>query len=295
MDIADLAPALMGISELCKIANKRFNGDRSTVKVLIRADIEQQCIQFDLQVVQSIWDQTRSLLSNSDVTSAKELLEWLGIVGCVGGVVGVIGVIKWLRGRSMDAEELEYTTEKNITRISVTGSNNVIIAHSQAVELMREEQVLSNIKKVVKPVTKEGYESLEFESKNSTEKVTKDEAALITALQPQANSSLEDQPQTITAWVTVYSPVYDKSAQNWRFKFGDVQEYMDISETDIAEKALARGGALVDDAYKIRLELRQELKPGGKITNYYKIMEVLDFRGATIPTQRNIFEEKNEL
>jgi hypothetical protein len=67
---------------------------------------------------------------------------------------------------------------------------------------------------------------------------------------------------------------------------------MDISETDIAEKALARGGALVDDAYKILLELRQELKPGGKIINYYKIKEVLDFRGATIPTQRNIFEEK---
>jgi hypothetical protein len=79
---------------------------------------------------------------------------------------------------------------------------------------MRQEQVLSNIKKVVKPVTKEGYESLEFESKNFTEKVTKDEAAMITALQSEANSSAEDQPQTITAWVTVYSPVYDKSAQN---------------------------------------------------------------------------------
>ena len=40
MDVADLAPALLGLSEIVKIANKKINGDRSAVKVLVKVDIE---------------------------------------------------------------------------------------------------------------------------------------------------------------------------------------------------------------------------------------------------------------
>ena len=36
------------------------------------------------------------------------------------------------------------------------------------------------------------------------------------------------------------------------------REYIDISETDIAYNALKRGGAMVDDAYRVELELTQE-------------------------------------
>src|SRR5262245_27669365 len=81
MDVADLAPALLGISELCKIANAKLNGDRAAVKVLIGADVRQQCFQIDLHVVQSLWDQAKSVLNNDDVGSAKNLLEWIGILG----------------------------------------------------------------------------------------------------------------------------------------------------------------------------------------------------------------------
>ena len=74
MDIADIAPALLGISELCKIANRRFNGERASVKVLIGTDSEHQCFQLDLHVVQTFWDHTKSILANEEVRSAKEFL-----------------------------------------------------------------------------------------------------------------------------------------------------------------------------------------------------------------------------
>jgi hypothetical protein len=37
MDVADLAPALLGIGEACREANAILNGDRATVSVRIRA------------------------------------------------------------------------------------------------------------------------------------------------------------------------------------------------------------------------------------------------------------------
>jgi len=76
----------------------------------------------------------------------------------------------------------------------------------------------------------------------------------------------------------VYSPVYDTDATTWRFSYGDIHVYMDISETDIEERAFERGGAMINDTYKVRLEITQTLTESGKPTNHYKILEVLDFK-----------------
>ena len=103
-----------------------------------------------------------------------------------------------------------------------------------------------------------------------------------------------DVPQIMQAWVTVYSPVYDSSAKQWRFKFGESHFYMDISETKIANEAMVRGGAMVDDAYYVKLQISQEHTDKGKIKNHYKILEVLGFRAAKIPRQSNMFDEEPE-
>lgn len=293
MDIADLAPALLGLSELCKIANQKFNGDKAAVKVLIGTDAEHQCFQLDLHIVQTLWDSTKRLLSNDDVGSAKNLLEWLGLLGTAGSVFGLFKLIKWLKGRPITSTQMEIKDGRDVVRISINGDgNNVLLVHPEALELLQDERVLGNVKKVIQPLTRPGYEKLEFEHEFETvESLSSDDAALIASLSQSDFFEVEtDQPQVITVWVTVYSPVYDPSAPNWRFKFGDAHEYIDISETNIAEEAIRRGGAMVDDAYRVRLEIVQEHKPSGGILNHYKIKEVLEFRPARLPYQHDAFK-----
>lgn len=99
MDISDLAPALIGISELCKIANSKFNDEKASVKVLMKADIEQKCIQLDLNVVLSTWDSIKGLISDNEIKSAKELLEWIGIIG--GPVFGAIKLSSYLKNKKL--------------------------------------------------------------------------------------------------------------------------------------------------------------------------------------------------
>lgn len=292
MDVADLAPALLGLSELCKIANKKFNGEKAAIKVLIGTDVEHKCFQFDLHVVQTIWDSTKSFLASEDIASAKDFLEWLGIISTTGGsVVGLFRLLKSLDGRKITSTSLEVKDGRDVIQINIEGENNTVLVYPQTLDLLRDEKAVSNAKKVVQPLAREGYETVEFDEGNNVgEKINKSEAvAILDITAANLEESATDQPQTITAWVSVYSPVYDVQAKMWRFKFGDAHEYMDITDTDIAINAIKRGGSMVDDAYKVKLDITQEHKPNGSINNHYKIREVIDFRPSHLPFQSDAF------
>jgi len=299
MDVADIAPALLGISELCKIANKKFNGDKAAVKVLIDTDVEHKCFQLDLHIFHSLWETTKQFLGKDDVTSAKDLIEWI----CMGGAAGIFSffqLLKWIKGRKITSAKMEIHDGRDVVRITVQGDNNslnVTLAHPQALELLRDPKAVENAKKLVSPLTRDGYESFEFEDSetSSVERIDREDALAISSIDSSDVEVAEnDLPQIITAWITVYSPVYDLNAQKWRFKFGEAHENMDISETDIASMAIKRGGVLIDDAYKVRLQITQEHKPSGAIANKYKVLQVLDFRPSTLPYQQDAFRDGPE-
>jgi hypothetical protein len=294
MDVADLAPSLLALSDLCKLANKKFNGDRAAVKVMVDTDREHQCFQFDIHIVQSVWDATKALMGNADVASAKELLEWLGIIGVPTTIgVGVFKALRLIRDRKVTGTKLIVQDGQDVYQINVEGDNNVVIVSPQTLKLLQDEAVVENAKKVVAPVVRDGYDKLEFQDpkSNAVEKIDKEDAIAIRQTDPkQLEASEKEAPQTLEAWITVYSPIYDTKAKHWRFKFGKVNEHMDISETQIAADAMKRGGALVDDAYRVRLEITQELKESGKIVNHYKVKEVIDFRPSRHPIQSDAFK-----
>ncbi len=60
IDVNHLAPALLALGDLCTLANKRFNGDRASVKVLVRADFEAKCFDVAIELVQTVYDQVQS-------------------------------------------------------------------------------------------------------------------------------------------------------------------------------------------------------------------------------------------
>ncbi len=75
MNVQDLAPALLAVSNIVQIANRKFNGDGATIRVLVDADVEQQCFQLDLSLVQSLFDQAAVLVGAKDIATAKEIAE----------------------------------------------------------------------------------------------------------------------------------------------------------------------------------------------------------------------------
>jgi hypothetical protein len=85
MDVQDLAPALLALAEIAKIANQKFNGDRASIKVLVNADTEQKCFQLDLSLVQSWLDHGKLLLGKENVTTVSQIAAIIGIAGTASG------------------------------------------------------------------------------------------------------------------------------------------------------------------------------------------------------------------
>lgn len=100
------------------------------------------------------------------------------------------------------------------------------------------------------------------------------------------SSSMTKKPSPSNLGPSTFAPVGRS-----RFNYGEDHVYMDISGTDISKQALQRGGALVNDTYKVKLEMKQTLTASGNFKNHYKIIEVLEFHPAQLPSQVDWIED----
>jgi len=165
MDVQDLAPALLAMAEIVQIANRKFNGDAVSIRVMVDADVEQQCFQLDLSLVQSIFDQAATLIGRKDVASAKDIAEWVGIIGGAG--LGLFGLLKRIySGKRETTPGVTLTTgsQTGTTIINITGDVNIksIQVPTETAKLLVDPEVAKNVKAVLKPLEREGYEDVTF-------------------------------------------------------------------------------------------------------------------------------------
>jgi len=144
------------------------------------------------------------------------------------------------------------------------------------------------------PLGEKGIKSVAFKDNGGTtaqfdEADARDIVASLPAPEIPIVEETEEAPDTITAWLRVYSPVYSEKAEGWRFYYGDHPIYANITNTQIATDAIRRGGALVNDLYKVRMEVTQHQTETGNWRPEYKIIEVLDFQPA--PQQTSLFTD----
>lgn len=162
----------MGLGDLCKYANQIFNGESTSVRVFIRADVEHKCFQFQLELVQTFYDQVQSLIGLESVKNAKEILEWIGIItrGSVFALGGLFGLYKKIFGDRMeksspsDVQTIEARSEGDVIIYQIVGGDGAQITVPAPVhQLAQDPRMLSAARRVLGPLSKEGYTKLEFE------------------------------------------------------------------------------------------------------------------------------------
>ena len=299
IDVDEIASALQAISQLFKLTNGKFNQDRAAITVLVNVNIEQHCFEFGIELLQELVSQVASLDNDEGIATPAEMLIWLGLAAASFSTYGLLELLKRVKGRSIESSGQSHNEGNNDIEVSIKGDNNVvhqtINVFPQTDELARDQAIEKQLKRLIKPLSKEGYEKLQIESDSGRrEEITKEEAQEI--LNSDISSQLEVEEEEIrieTMRITVYSPVYEEDAPRWRFRLPNSGHvFVDIGNTNIAENAVSRGGALVNDSYKVILEMKK--KPGalGALANdyTYKILEVLDFRPAELASQSDAFD-----
>ena len=291
MDISDLAPALMGLSEIVKIANRQFNGDRTEVVVLVNVDKEQNCFQFNIEINQNLSQQMHAFFTNIHVSNAKEILQWIGIVVTLaGGASGVIGLYKWIARQRRPIDAL--TVEEGGTNVIISNqtNNDSIVVNGNAYLLARDPNTLKNLKQVVNPLTKNGYEVLQFEGDNgAVEQISSDEGRQIHSLN---SDSLEFRPRvnitTSRAKLKVRKAIFEGSAR-WELVH---DRTIEVKIEDVLWLERYQGGlvtltpgSFLDVELRTEIELDGNDNPTGRVS--YFITEVKE---VIPPDQPGLFD-----
>jgi hypothetical protein len=215
MDVQDLAPALLALADIIQLANKKFNGTDANIKVLVNADVEQRCFMIDISLVQSFLDQAKGFLGTDHVKTAYEIAQWVGILG--GGVIGLFQFLKFLHASKISDTPL-HIENSGSGNITVTGNGNTIIVPQQVFQLAQEPRAIEKAKTVLRPLEKDGYETLAFlEGDTEIFEVNAAEAEGIGELPSQPLSDLPSESVSqIRGQVRIKSAQYEGNAQ-WAF------------------------------------------------------------------------------
>jgi hypothetical protein len=260
-----------------------LNADRTIVKVLVTSDFEHRCFSINFEVVQIVIEMIRDILDDQHkFESITEILKRIGVITTSAGVVigSVFGFLKWRKGRKI--EQIRESPEAII--VKVEGDNNTVYVDKRVYRLSQNGDVLKAIDTTLAPVKSGNEVAIEFrEEENAPNTLAHDDVVDIIAscearLEPITILEEPEKPETIVATLYVYGPVFDAKAPNWRFLYRRKPIYADVRETTIASDALKRGGSLVNDRYKVRMEVTPPATPDG--TPHYKIVEVLEFTPA---------------
>jgi hypothetical protein len=270
----------LAFGRLVREANAELNGKRATVKVLVQSDFEHKCFNINFEVVQHVLDMIAGFLKSEEVKTARQILIDLGIIGGGGGL-GLFGYLKLKKNRTVS--EVRDSDSQGIVIVQF-GDGNTAHVNRDAISLSRSAKIRTAVEGALAPLGTDGIKSVSFkDSYTELESINENDAKDIISSFDVSTAPLvdeESEPETITAWLRVYSPVYDEGADKWRFLYGDHPIYAEISETTIAHDAIARGGALINDLYKVKMQVTQHFTKGGNLRPDYKILEVIDFRAA---------------
>ena len=139
IDVQLLAPALLAFGKLLREANYEFNGKKSTSKVLVVSDFEHKCFNINFELVLNLYEHLKSFVASEDVRSAKDILEWVGILAPpIGAPLSYFGFLKWRRGRKVKSVEPIVDVDKSgMVEVRVEGDGNTIEVHNHVYALSR--------------------------------------------------------------------------------------------------------------------------------------------------------------
>ena len=304
MDVHALGPALLAIGDMCREAHRTIHGDDGAeVKVHVKATSE-GCFDIVLQLVQA-YDRVADLVRDHDVSTAKDIIEWLGL-GAV-PATGLFAYLKWKRGRRVVAQEPVSDSSKGTPyniRVEVEGEGNtVIVIPGQVQQLASDPRVRAAQRRTLSPLNDDGIDEFQVRhGRKAVLTVSKDDLRRgYFDIGPEDVGQEEaiNEPQTYEAILLLRSPVFEQE-KKWQFYHGEQRISATLRDTDFIKRVFTSGERFgVGDRFRVRLGLSQVLLPNGRIRNDYEIIKVIETTEGPKQldlgvTQARLFDEDSD-
>lgn len=253
MDVRELAPALIALSNLLEEANRAAFPDSDQVRVQIKGNFKGGSFGVDLVALQSITDQIVTMLAGPKATAAANLFAILAGVGLLGSG-GLIGVIKWLAGRKPSVIRLDG--DKTVFEIIESEITETFEVDLVAGRLYQSRVVRQSLAKVMRPLEREGVDFFACGRDGSTETVvTKAEVPFFEMAAGAADVVSDSVSESVL--LQIESAVF-KEDNKWRFNDGATSFFAEISDVDFLAKIesglerFGKGDVLIVDLRRIQ-------------------------------------------
>lgn len=284
MDVRDLAPALLALGGVIEEANYALNKQKAKIAVKVRGSFKTGCFGIELDVVQSVLDQTLSLFKDTGISSAKEIVEYMGFTASP--VMGLIGFLRWLKGRKVNEIVL---AENNSVKV-VCDDESIIIERS-VIELYRHYKLRQALQKVIsEQLEKEGIDTVAFKVGDNPAFMTIEKSERNWFEAPiEEDEILGDSTEDVNLQLVT---VVFRDENKWRVSDGQNTFFATVTDSEFLRKVeQAEESFTSGDILRVKLNKKQWLS-NGTMKADYRIIEVLEHRGAA--TQMKIpFKDQN--
>ena len=227
MDIQELAPALIALSNMLEQAGKDAFPNAPEVRVEVKGNFKGGSFGVDLIAVQSIGEQLISMLSGPTAGAAANLLGILSGLGLLGGG-GLIGLMRWLAGRKPTA--IREEDGKTIFEMVIGGTLFTFTTDLITARLYQSRLVRQSLWKVIKPLERDGIDRF---------MCGRDGVAEVTILEAETDAFTfvvgeADIVSTVlneAVLLQIESAVF-KEGNKWRFTDGGPSFFAEIADLD---------------------------------------------------------------
>lgn len=285
MDVRELAPALIALSNMLEEANKVAFPDSASVKVNVQGNFKGGSFGVDLIAIQSITDQIVSMFSGPEASAfsnLKSILEAIGlIVGTGGAGGGLIGIIKWLRGRKPSS--IRTSGDRVVFEVVEESISETFEVDLVAGRLYQSRVVRKALANVVKPLERDGIDIFASGQDGQTaEVIRKDDAPWFTVAESDADIVSDTVAEHVL--LQIESAVF-KDDNKWRFSdgsgsfFAEVADPIFVNKINSGDERFGKGDVLIVDLRRI-----QTISDNG-LKMEYAIVRVHEHRA---PLQRQL-------
>lgn len=263
MDVADLAPALLGVAQLLKAAGRALDGDDAEIGVRVKStregsfEVWLNIVVNDAKIAWEFW-------KSPDTQAAASLLALLGVTA-----PGAIGVLHKLKGR----RPRRVRTDADRAVFEVDGDEYEV--PEPVARLVLDSAVRAALEKVVAdPLEKDGIDTITIGDAKTQLSIGKREAAYFRTV------SIGAEDEFVGKYIKAFTIVSlsFKAGQKWRLNNGQSVVSVSVSDQDFLDRVDVGSETFAKNDMLVCEVLERSQRTASGFRSDYEIVRVIEHR-----------------